>query len=232
MKKTWFAKLLSRVPMALTDIYTLWVRTTYPFAAVGKNLSIHYACKLPTGAPHRLKLGNSVAICKDAWLNISAPSPANGEPIIILEDRCLIAPRCELSAKNKIHLERGVMLSPQVLIMDHNHAYEDPALPIRDQGVTEGGTIRIGEGCWIGHGAAIICNKGQLVLGRNCVVSANTVVQRSFPDYSVIAGSPARVVRQYDPQKGVWVLGSVRPSGSKQEPNLSTPELPALVSSD
>lgn len=232
MKETWLDRPLSRIPTAVTRIYTLWVSKTYPFAAVGKDLSIHYACKLPTGAPHRIKLGDSVVICKDAWLNISAPSPENSEPVIIIEDRCVIAPRCELSAKNRIHLERGVMLSPHVLIMDHNHAYENPTLPIRDQGVTEGGTIRIGEGCWIGHGAAIICNKGQLVLGRNCVVAANTVVHRSFPDYSVIAGSPARIVRQYDPEKGAWVLGSVRPAGSKQQPNSPTEDLPVLVGAD
>ena len=110
-----------------------------------------------------------------------------------------------------------MILSPSVLIIDHTHANEDLDLPIKDQGITEGGRIRIEQGCWIGRGAAIVCDKGELVLGRNSVVAANAVVTRSFPAYSVIAGNPARVVKQYDTQKGAWVLGAVRPSNGEAE---------------
>jgi acetyltransferase-like isoleucine patch superfamily enzyme len=109
-------------------------------------------------------------------------------------------------------LERDVMLSANALIVDHLHAYEDVSRPIREQGVTEGGRIRIGQGCWIGHGAAIVCDRGELELGRNCVVAANAVVTKSFPAYSVIAGNPARVVRQFDAARKNWVLGVARPA--------------------
>jgi acetyltransferase-like isoleucine patch superfamily enzyme len=88
--------------------------------------------------------------------------------------------------------------------MDHNHGFEDVTLPIRDQGITPGGKIRIGQGCWIGHGAAIVCGSGELVLGRNCVVGANAVITKSFPPYSIIVGCPAKVLRQYDPVKRSW----------------------------
>jgi acetyltransferase-like isoleucine patch superfamily enzyme len=52
-----------------------------------------------------------------------------------------------------------------------------------------------------GQRAAIVCTRGDLVLGRNCVVAANAVVTRSFPPYSVIFGNPARVNKQFDPVK-------------------------------
>jgi len=74
--------------------------------------------------------------------------------------------------------------------------------------VTEGGRIRIGQGCWIGHGAAIVCSRGDLVLGRNCVVGANAVVVKSFPAYSVISGNPAKILKQFSPAEGTWVLKS------------------------
>jgi acetyltransferase-like isoleucine patch superfamily enzyme len=91
--------------------------------------------------------------------------------------------------------------------MDHNHAYEDPEVPILQQGVTEGGRVRIGEGSWIGHGAAILCSRGELTIGRHCVISANSVVMRSIPDYSVVFGIPAVVIRQYDPIRRAWYKG-------------------------
>ena len=96
--------------------------------------------------------------------------------------------------------------------MDHGHAHEDITLPIKHQGITAGGRIRIEQGCWIGRGAAIVCSQGELVLGRNSVVAVNAVVTRSFPPYSVIVGNPARAVKQFDPAKRAWVMGSCRPT--------------------
>jgi acetyltransferase-like isoleucine patch superfamily enzyme len=120
-----------------------------------------------------------------------------------------------ISAKNNIHLERDVMVSACVLIMNHNRAYEDISLPIKAQGLTPGGTIRIEQGCWIGHGAAIVCGQGELLLGRNSVVAANALVTRSFPPNSVIVGNPARLARQFDPAKGTWVGEAGRTVGSE-----------------
>jgi lipopolysaccharide O-acetyltransferase len=51
----------------------------------------------------------------------------------------------------------------------------------------------------------VVCNHGELVLGRNCVVGANAVVTRSFPAFSIIAGNPAKVVRTYDEHSEKWV---------------------------
>ena len=193
---------------AITKLYTLWLSATYPFASRGRNLSIQYPCLLSRRLAHRIKLGSSVTIRKDAWINILPE--ASGDLNIVIDDNCCVAARSIISAKNHIHLERDVILAPSVLIMDHNHAFQDVIRPIRDQGPTDGGTIRIGQGCWIGHGAAIISNKGELSLGHHCVVAANAVVTRSFPPNSVIFGNPARVVKQFDPVEQVWVLGSSR----------------------
>jgi acetyltransferase-like isoleucine patch superfamily enzyme len=115
-----------------------------------------------------------------------------------------------VSAKNCIHIERDVIIAQSTLIVDHSYAHEDGTPPICEPGDTEGGRIRIGEGTWIGQRAAILCTRGELVLGRNCVVAANAVVTHSYPPHSVIFGNPARVIKQFDPAKNAWVLGSVR----------------------
>jgi len=193
-----------------SSLRRLWIVWTYPFFSLGSDFRLHYSCDLRRSISSHIKLGNSVWLDRDVWLNIPI-IPSGTEPVIVFDDGCKVGRRCTISAKNRIHFERNVIFGPSVLVMDHNHAFEDVTVPIADQGETEGGTIRIEEGCWIGFGAAILCNRGDLIIGRNSVIGANSVLSRSVPPHSVVAGNPARVVKQFDTSRGEWVLGSAVP---------------------
>ena len=196
---------LQFLPRALTSLYSRWVRLSYPFASLGKGLSVHPYCDWQRSQAHRISLGNHVQIRKDALLRVAASSVQSDEPAIIVDDETCLGPACQLIAKNRVHIERDVLIGQSVLITDHGYSVEEVA-GVQSQRISEGGRVRIGQGSWIGYRAAIVCNKGELVLGRNCVVAANSLVTRSFPPYSVIFGNPARVIRQYDPAKKRWVL--------------------------
>jgi len=197
---------LRLIPRLLCRLYSTWVRAVYPFASIGHGVSLHYTCDL--AGTDLIRLGNSITVHKDVWLHARNSGTCRTEPALIIEDNCFIGRRSHISARNRIHIESGVMLSASVLIEDSGHAYTDVSVPIRNQGMVEGGRIRIGRGSWIGQNAVILCEKGDLTLGRNCVVGANAVVTRSAPPYSVLSGNPARIVKQYDPTKCAWVLGS------------------------
>ena len=199
---------LSSIRRILIRQYSLWVSKTYPFASVGSKLSIHFRANLSRTYAHRIKLGSSVVIDKDTVLRVQVPLEEEGDPVLIIDDDSVIGPRCFISAKNRIQIDSDVVLEPSVLIQDHSHAYKDVNVTIRRQGVTEGGKVRISQGCWIGQGTVIHCDQGELTLGPNCLVAPNSLVNRSFPGYSLVAGNPARVVKQYDTEKGAWVLGT------------------------
>jgi len=186
---------------------SLWMLWTYPFASVGRRFFSHHACHLARAIAPYIQLGEEVFLDRDVWIDIPV-TPAHGEPVVIFDDGVKIGRRCTISAINRIHFERDVVFAPQVLVMDHNHALADADLPINYQGVNRGGTIRIEEGCWLGYGSAIVCDQGELVIGRNSVIGVNAVVTRSVPPHSVVTGNPARVVKQFDPSRGEWVLGS------------------------
>ena len=213
-----FGDPLELLPRGLTKLYSIWVSLIYPFASIGRNVSFHFTSQLERQRAVRISLGNSVSLKKDAWLNVATEDPT-GEPVIVIDDNSHIGYGSIISAKNRIHLERDVLVGQQVLIVDHNHAYEDIAAPIADQGITEGGRIRIGQGSWIGRGAAIICSRGELTIGRNCVVGFNSMVTRSIPDYSVVWGSPATIIRQYDPETRTWRLGANKYRATRMSEN-------------
>jgi acetyltransferase-like isoleucine patch superfamily enzyme len=201
---------LNILSRAVMKLYGWWVTSTYPFASVGNNLFIHRTAIMSRRIAPGIKIGDSVIIRNHVWINtfdLTGPEDVK----IIIDDHCVINAQSMISAKNLIHIESNVMVSACSLIMDHNHAYEDISRPIKDQGLTPGGTIRIEQGCWIGHGAAIVCGQGELVLGRNSVVAANALVTRSCPPHSVIVGNPARLAKQYNTTKDMWTAPPVYP---------------------
>ena len=77
----------------------------------------------------------------------------------------------------------------------------DTQIPIKDQSIRCLNRVQIGEGTWIGMDAKIVGAS----IGVNCVVAANSFVNRDVPDYTVVAGSPARVVKYYCVKSSKWI---------------------------
>ena len=194
---------------AAGKLRTLWLTWTYPFASFGKGAWAHYSCHIARSTAPYISIGENVGLHRDARLDVSA-APGTNRPALILEKNCSVGRWSVISARNRIEVMRDVMFGPSVLVMDHSREGVERKDSTGLEQETVGGTIRIEEECWIGFGAAIICEQGELVIGRHSVVGANSSVRGSIPPYSVVAGDPARIVKQYDFSKGTWVLGCVR----------------------
>ena len=65
------------------------------------------------------------------------------------------------------------------------------------------GPVSIGDECWIG--ASVIIMPG-VILGEFCVVAANSYVNNSFPAFSIIGGSPARLIREFSEEEKAKML--------------------------
>ena len=110
-------------------------------------------------------------------------------------DNCSIGRGSFFVSRVCIDVGDDVTMAPNVYITDHNHRFEDPTLPIKQQWMSEAPVV-IGSGSWLGTGSVIL--PGARV-GRNTVVTAGSVVRPGeYPDVCVLAGVPAKVVKHHD----------------------------------
>jgi acetyltransferase-like isoleucine patch superfamily enzyme len=116
-----------------------------------------------------------------------------GMTVLKVGDRCVIGRGSHIVAHQEITIGDDVWTGPYVYITDQNHGYEDPDLPIGSQ-LPENRSVSIGAGSWLGAGAIILPGAQ---LGRNVVVAAGSVVRGVVPDRCVVAGVPAKVIREH-----------------------------------
>lgn len=147
----------------------------------------------------RIKLGNYVTIHSNCWIHTLLNSDDQSrEPKIVFLDYVAIGMNSTISAAKKVIFEEHVFTAPNVYISDHRHRYEELSAP---ENVTNIAEVRIGAYTWLGQNAVILPG---VQIGRNCVIGANAVVNINVPDYAVVAGVPAKIIKRYDSENGVW----------------------------
>lgn len=106
-------------------------------------------------------------------------------------DNCGLGTDSFYGCAGGIEIGNDVIVGNFVSMHSENHNFSDLDIPIRLQGVNHKG-IKIGNNCWIGAKATILDGS---VIGNGCIVAAGAVVTGQFPDNSIIAGVPAKVIK-------------------------------------
>lgn len=157
------------------------------FSYIGKPVSLE--------GIRRIKIGNKVRIYPGARLE----TYNNG--MIDIRDNVSIGQNFHITSSGKsLVVCENTTISANVFITNIDHEYKKIDVHILNQEFIEKET-RIGPNCFIGFGAAI---QAGTILGKQCIVGTNAVVRGEFPDYSVIVGAPARLVKIYDEQLNEW----------------------------
>jgi acetyltransferase-like isoleucine patch superfamily enzyme len=107
-------------------------------------------------------------------------------------DRSSMASGCFIGCSGFIEIGDDVMLGPGVRLFAENHVFDDRSRTIKSQGVRRG-TVVIGDDCWLGSGAMVMSD---VKIGAGVVVAAGSIVTEDVPDGVVVAGTPARIIRE------------------------------------
>jgi serine acetyltransferase len=115
------------------------------------------------------------------------------DPVLRIGDRCVIGRGSHIVAHQSIGIGDDVWTGPYVYITDQNHGYVDPDTPIGRQ-LPVNRPVTIGAGSWLGAGVIVLPGAR---IGRNVVIAAGSVVRGEVPDHCVVAGVPAKIVREH-----------------------------------
>jgi acetyltransferase-like isoleucine patch superfamily enzyme len=99
-----------------------------------------------------------------------------------------------------VAIGNNIIMAQNIVVSGLNHIYEDVRVPIVQQNVTTA-PITIGDDSWIAANAVITAG---VTIGKHCVIAAGAVVTKNVPDFSIAAGNPAKVIKQYNHKTGTW----------------------------
>ncbi|WP_052466566.1 acyltransferase [Beduini massiliensis] len=125
----------------------------------------------------------------------------NKDSSILIGENVSIGQNFHITSGGKLEIGKDVVISGNVFITNIDHEYQEINVPILEQKNKITSTV-IGDNCFIGYGVSI---QAGTKLGKQCIVGTNAVVRGEFPDYSVIVGVPAKIIKRYDFKQNKWI---------------------------
>ena len=124
------------------------------------------------------------------------------KPYLEIGERTSFGQNLHMICCKELIIGKNVTFSANIYIADVAHEYKNIGENILMQPLIVKPTY-IGDNCFIGYGAVI--HPG-VKLGKQCIVGSNAVVLAGdYPDYSVLAGVPAKIVKRYDADINDWI---------------------------
>jgi acetyltransferase-like isoleucine patch superfamily enzyme len=113
---------------------------------------------------------------------------------ISIGDNVYLAQECWVNGKGGIVFENNVTLGPRCGVVTTKHRYEK-GIVLNGIGAGEASPIKICEGSWLGMYTVVT---GGISIGKGNIVAAHSVVTKDTPDFSLVGGVPARVIKNFE----------------------------------
>ena len=137
-----------------------------------------------------IKIGKNFSIGRNSIIECTGVLRELGESFIIGEN-VGIAANAFIAVRGNLKIGKDTIIGPGVSIHTENHNFDKLNVPIRLQGATRKG-VEIGEDCWIGSKVVILDG---VKIGSHVIIAAGAVVNTDVPDYAIVGGVPAKIIR-------------------------------------
>ena len=144
---------------------------------------IYWSVRMDTPPYRRFWLGRKSVIESYCCINNAVGDVTIGDHTRIGIHCTVIGPVC---IGNNVNLAQGITVTAL------NHNFEDPTRKIDEQGISTKPVV-IGDDVWIGANAVILPG---VTIGHHVVVAAGAVVTKDVPPHSLVAGVPAKLIKQ------------------------------------
>jgi len=175
-------------------------------AAIEKNVRLRFAGNIHLGhgayldensylhaTPGGIRIGANTIVMHGAVLHVYNFRNMPQSQITVGRDS-LIGEYSVIRGQGGVTIGDRVYTSPFTQIIAVNHVFDDPTRPFVEQGITAEGIV-VEDDVWLG--ANVVVTDG-VRIGRGAVVAAGAVVTRDVPPHTVVAGVPARVIKEID----------------------------------
>ncbi len=145
------------------------------------------------GRPWTVRMGTRCVLEDHVWLNV-----VSDEASVEIGDYAFIGRGTELGVVERVRIGAHVLIGPGVFITDHQHNIEAGST-IGSQGCSAK-PVDVAGDVWLGAGAIVLPG---VQIGRGAVVGAGAVVTHDVPANAVVAGVPAKLIRERSSSKEV-----------------------------
>jgi lipopolysaccharide O-acetyltransferase len=163
-------------------------------------------CRVVGG--RHISFGRGVRAHSNLWLEaVTSYQSQCFNPAITIGDSVCFSDGVHISAIESIVIGCDVLMGSRIYIADHNHGIysgdgqSSPGEAPAERMLGGGGAVTIGDRVWIGDNAVIL---GPATIGSGAIIGANSLVRGVVPPNCIVAGSPARVIKRFNPEAGCW----------------------------
>lgn len=158
------------------------------YALFAKNLPISYH---PFGKTARFLRGVcGKMILSKCGKNVNIERGAVFSSHVSLGDNSGIGINASLTGS--VEIAKNVMMGPHCTFYSRNHAFDRCDIPMCEQGYLPEAPIVIEDAVWIGGHVIVLPG---VHIGHGAIIGAGAVVTKDVPDYAIVGGNPARIIR-------------------------------------
>ena len=195
------SNLLQTIYMFLNNVFgkIKWVYFSFLLGSFGNGSYIRG--KIWTSKPRNIFIGKSCQIgpyCRiETFTNYGNKV---SKPKLIIGDNCSLQHAVHIYCAESVELQKGCLIASGCMITDENHGIDPVGRDYVDQPLSIKPTL-LKEGVWLGENVCVLPGS---IIGKKCIIGANSVVNGNIPDYSIAVGNPAKVIKKYNFETKTW----------------------------